>query len=242
MIIYECKNKIDGKAYIGQTTRTLEIRKEEHRNSIVEEGFKHLPFYRALKKHGWENFIWRIVDETAKTTDELDELEKFYIKKLNTLAPNGYNSTLGGDSPGGWNKGLTKETDERIARHSAAMTGRVLSEENLKNVREANQRPERKAKISKAMKGKSKPEGTGAKISAAKKNKTYEEIYGIEGAEKQKVKLSAAKFKNWKDPDYRKNQSIARKGKKMPKWTRERRNRVKATWDLKKQKAENGKI
>jgi hypothetical protein len=137
---------------------------------------------------------------------------------------------------------LTKETDERIAKHSAAMTGRILSEENLKNVREANQKPERNAKISKTSKGKSKPEGFGEKVSRTKTGKDYEEIYGIEGAEEQKAKLSVAKLKNWEDPNYRKRQSAAGRGREMPKWTEERRNRVRETWNLKRQKVKNGKI
>lgn len=50
----------------------------------------------ALDKYGRENFeVSQIA--TASSIDELKELEKEYIKKENSLYPNGYNLTTGGD-------------------------------------------------------------------------------------------------------------------------------------------------
>lgn len=94
MIIYKVTNKINGKIYIGATTKTLGNRK---RNHISESKGRCLyVFHKALKKYGDINFIWEIID-TAQTQKELFEKETYYIQLYDTYK-NGYNSTLGGDN------------------------------------------------------------------------------------------------------------------------------------------------
>jgi len=84
-----------GKKYIGQTINE-ERRKYEH-NQYCKRGIDK-KFYRAVRKYGWENFIYGVID----TLDEnlLDEKETFYIQKYNSLN-NGYNATFGGKSTRG---------------------------------------------------------------------------------------------------------------------------------------------
>lgn len=54
-IIYKATNLIDGKIYIGQTTRTLEKRRKEH-----EKPSKHnYLFQRAIRKYGKANDVSR---------------------------------------------------------------------------------------------------------------------------------------------------------------------------------------
>lgn len=92
MIIYKIKNKIDGKMYIGQTRKTLEKRWKDHCSN--RSSCRYLKF--AILNHGKENFE---ITQIAKcnSLEEMNHREAYYIKLFNTLAPNGYNLTTGGD-------------------------------------------------------------------------------------------------------------------------------------------------
>ena len=86
----------NGKYYVGQTFHTLEVRANEHKRSQNRYNY---PFYKAMKKYGFENIKWEIID-TAETREELDEKEKYYIDLYRSSVYfsncNGYNVTLGG--------------------------------------------------------------------------------------------------------------------------------------------------
>ena len=107
MSIYKYTNKINGKQYIGQTIRTFESRHKDHlrANSTY--------FDRALSKYGEDNFDWEIIYE-ASDADELNQKEMELIQKHNTLSPNGYNVTLGGNSFNGYSH--TPETRMKISK------------------------------------------------------------------------------------------------------------------------------
>lgn len=96
MLIYKATNKINNKSYIGLTTRTLKERKLEHLRHAHNENTY---FHRAINKYGKENFLWEIIDDTSKSLKELKEKETYYIQYFNTLAPNGYNISTGGETP-----------------------------------------------------------------------------------------------------------------------------------------------
>lgn len=94
MIVYVIKNKLNGKKYVGQTTRTLKERMDEH--------FRHssTPIDKEIKKLGKDNFDYYVIDE-AKSIEELYKLEQFYIKELDTME-NGYNCCYGGKTTKGY--------------------------------------------------------------------------------------------------------------------------------------------
>lgn len=98
--IYLITNKLNNKKYIGQTIN-FEKRMKEHiygRNSK-----KNCLIDRALKKYGKNNFTFEILDITD-SQENIDYLEKYYIKKLNCIKPNGYNILKGGrKQQGSWN-------------------------------------------------------------------------------------------------------------------------------------------
>lgn len=100
-VVYTATNKINGKIYVGKTYN-FEKRKNEHIYDIDDD----LPFHRALKKYGVENFEWKIIDY-AYSSEEIKEKEIYWIKKLNTCihsqSSNGYNITLGGEGGVSWN-------------------------------------------------------------------------------------------------------------------------------------------
>jgi group I intron endonuclease len=87
--VYVITNKIDLKAYVGQTTN-LSPRMRAHKNL---RGTSLL--YEAVKKYGWVNFQTDIVE---CPDHKLDIVEKWLIKHHNTLHPNGYNKTTGGSN------------------------------------------------------------------------------------------------------------------------------------------------
>lgn len=89
--IYQIKNNINEKIYVGKTTRTLEARFKEHKNRVNERN-SHL--YLAMRKYGTENFFIEMLEECEDNF--LDEREKYWIKILDTYN-RGYNETLGGE-------------------------------------------------------------------------------------------------------------------------------------------------
>lgn len=90
--IYKITNKLNGKLYIGQTSRTVEERWKEHQRDCARREFEIRPLYRAINKYGIDNFSI----ETIEETDNPNEREKFWIEYYDSFK-NGYNATLGGD-------------------------------------------------------------------------------------------------------------------------------------------------
>lgn len=84
MIIYEIKNKINGKIYIGQHTSN-ELGSYWGSGKLI----KH-----AIQKYGIDNFE-RTILERCFTKDELNEREKYWIKEKDSINA-GYNLTEGG--------------------------------------------------------------------------------------------------------------------------------------------------
>lgn len=93
-LVYKITNRLNGKSYIGKTTKTLSYRWYFHSNA-----FGHcIALQEAIQKYGKENFS---VEEVAcySNLEDLDNAEEYYITWYNTLSPNGYNLTLGGTVP-----------------------------------------------------------------------------------------------------------------------------------------------
>lgn len=112
-VIYKITNKINGKLYVGQTRQKLNNRIKGHKHSKVKRGVD-----AAIKKYGGENFSIEVIEECP--VESLDEREIFWIAKLNSKAPNGYNLTDGGDG-GGSNP--SKETRAKISANHADVSG-----------------------------------------------------------------------------------------------------------------------
>ena len=81
-LIYMHKNKINGKVYIGQTCKSIELR-----SGKSGERYEHHPiFYRAIQKYGWNN-IEHIVLSTQLSQNVAEELERTIISYLNSNLP-----------------------------------------------------------------------------------------------------------------------------------------------------------
>jgi group I intron endonuclease len=88
--IYICTNLINGKQNVGQTMREVKERIKQHKNGSNPTSILH----KAIKKYGLENFKWI---SYSCSEEDLDWHERFLIKELGTLAPNGYNLDSGGN-------------------------------------------------------------------------------------------------------------------------------------------------
>lgn len=95
-IIYLVTNKVNGKQYIGFTSRNLDRRISDH-HARVRYGSKY-HFHNALRKYGFDAFDWDVIFEHDDADFTLNAMEPYYIEWFDTLE-NGYNSTPGGRQP-----------------------------------------------------------------------------------------------------------------------------------------------
>lgn len=94
-IVYVAFNdKSENKSvYIGKTKFSLFKRKNEHEKRSINKPKS--PFHKAIRSYGIENFTWyEIIDVKS---DEVNDLEKFYISEFIKDGYNLYNITTGGD-------------------------------------------------------------------------------------------------------------------------------------------------
>jgi len=100
MIIYKAISKNSGKSYIGQTSKSLEERKVSHKCDSNRKDKSKFYFHNAIRKYGFEDFEWEILEDGIQEDKKLNEREIYWIKKLGTFGKNGYNMTGGGDGVG----------------------------------------------------------------------------------------------------------------------------------------------
>jgi len=154
MIIYKSTNKITGKVYIGQTKHTLDTRIKNH---IKESKIKsNRPFMSSINKHGIDNFTFELID-SANNLDELNDKEIYWINFYDSVFPNGYNVTGGG-------QGKKIKTTKELSR--------IISEglKNSKKWQETKNSEEYKKKMKKSFIGWNK----GKKFTPEHKEKIWE--------------------------------------------------------------------
>jgi group I intron endonuclease len=81
MGIYQIKNKINNKSYIGSSSR-LKLRWNRHQTDLKCNVHHSLALQRTFNKYGYDNFEFIILENCEK--DKLLEREQYY---LNTLKP-----------------------------------------------------------------------------------------------------------------------------------------------------------
>jgi len=131
MIIYKATNKVNGKCYIGQTSKVLNKRIYNHFNIRKKKSCPY--FHNAIHKYGEDNFLWEVIEECS-SKKEMDEMEFHYIKQYNSLAPNGYNLTMGGGGSCGYKH--TKEECKKISIRNKGILKTKEHKENLSKARE----------------------------------------------------------------------------------------------------------
>ncbi len=184
-------NKINNKMYVGKMSKPVNKSKSYLGSGVI--------INKAIRKYGKENFVKEILEENLKA-EELSIREIFWIEKLNTKFPNGYNLTDGGEGTFGY-----KKTHIQIENHKNSIRGKKASEETRNKMREAHigkKKTENHAKnISKGLKGrKLNPEhiikvaegNRGKKLSEEHKKMISDFHKGRPTLEDTKIKMSLA--------------------------------------------------
>jgi len=149
--IYKITNP-KGKIYIGQSTN-VENRKTHYKNYDCKS---QPAIYRSLKKYGWEQHLFEIIEECKIET--LGQREKYWKIYFNTVEK-GLNCRLD-EEVGGY---LEQSTKDKISK---ALKGRDTSEWNHKIYTK-----NRNNKVSKALTGKPKSLKHIENVSNSKKGK-----------------------------------------------------------------------
>ncbi len=93
--IYKITNSVNNLSYVGKSYQlNIQDRWRCHKKINSKNGCPLLK--NAIKTFGIENFIFSII--IICFDSDLDYYEKEYIKKYNTVQPNGYNMLAGGDN------------------------------------------------------------------------------------------------------------------------------------------------
>ena len=137
MIVYQATNRINGKRYIGATTKSLTHRRTGHWHDANGRNYCRV-FGAALRKYGRDGFDWTILVRCSSK----EEMSREEIRLIAELKPE-YNITIGGQGIFG-----VPYTEERRAKLSKSLTGKKLSPERRKQAiqqlalqRQKRQRP-----------------------------------------------------------------------------------------------------
>ena len=151
MLIYKHTNKINNKAYIGKTIKTMEERLSEHVKSALSGS--ETPFHKAIRKYGIDNFTSEILENNINE-NKLNLKEIYWIDKENTLCNigHGYNITKGGE---GGDLLTNNPRREEILKNRPDNSG-----ENHPNYGK-KLTDNHKLKMSKSLKGQKKPKNFG---------------------------------------------------------------------------------
>lgn len=129
--VYQHKNKLNKKVYIGITKQI-----PEQRWGINGKKYKSSPhFYSAIQKYGWDNFEHNILFENL-TKDEACKKEQELIKKYNSMNRKyGYNSTTGGEYCEMSEESKIKKSKSMLGNKNSL--GKPCSKEKAKKISDA---------------------------------------------------------------------------------------------------------
>lgn len=227
MHIYQLRNKVTGKSYIGKAADYL-LRFERHIKNCKKGVNRRL--YDSMRCHGVEAFETLLLEVT--TDEQSDSRERYWIQKLDTLMPKGYNMTIGGgggDTLSTWPEDAKarlykQQALKRLGRNHTATAKLKMS--IAAKEREATRTEEQKRSKSEKLSATKRVQGdpphlrayratnplpafTGKnhtlqskeKISQARKGKSYEDIFGCEEAVRLK-ELRKGQFTGVNNPRY----------------------------------------
>lgn len=130
--VYVIQNLIDGKVYVGQTKNPT-ARKATHfyhaRRGVTR------PLYASIRKHGEENFTFKILEECDDLS--VNDREQHWVSHFDSFNPEkGYNLTRGGNQM----LTFTDDVRQRMRQHHTGMTGRHHTEETKKRISDTRKR------------------------------------------------------------------------------------------------------
>lgn len=98
--VYKITNNINGKIYVGQTSdlhrRWIWHKNQANKGRIDYRKNIKIPLYFDIDKYGKDNFSIEVLEEIDDKETRLQR-EIFWIEKLGSLEPNGYNKSRGGN-------------------------------------------------------------------------------------------------------------------------------------------------
>jgi predicted GIY-YIG superfamily endonuclease len=102
--IYQITNTTNNKCYVGFDSK-FPRRINEHKTSSFNPEHKdyNLPIHRAIRKYGWDNFIWAAIYQSVDRDHTLKTMEPHFIKEYDSYQT-GYNATKGGDGTFGYKR------------------------------------------------------------------------------------------------------------------------------------------
>jgi len=216
MIVYICKNKINGKCYIGQSQFSLLLRWKRH--CVKAKAGSPYYFHNAIRKYGPNAFEHKILWEGTVSKNTLDAIESTFIFMKNTKFPLGYNISDGGKG----NSGFHHTKEARIKIGSAGM-GKIMSLETRQKLSEAHKNKrlskETKQKIRLANLGKIRPIEDCLKISRAQTGRKLSKEW--------KDNIRKSRLGTKRSDETKKKMSDMRRGKP---WSERRR----ALWEMSK--------
>lgn len=119
--IYVIRNTVNNKCYVGQSVDYL-YRFRKHKEEARRNNYKYKSvLYNAMNDLGIDKFYVELLESQV---ENYNEREIYWINKLNTIRPNGYNLAKGGD----WYPNLSG-----VLHHNATIT----SEQKLKEIYDA---------------------------------------------------------------------------------------------------------
>ena len=187
--IYKITNNINGKIYIGQ-----HFQKKESDNYFCSGKY----INNSIRKHGKKNFTKEIIHDNIGCLSSANLYEKIYIKKYNSISPNGYNLQNGGKgllpkrkTKGGnqtsfkkgdvpWNKGLKYESIpcseekkknlyKKFKGREGTNTGKHFTQEHKDKIRESNKNTNKGRKLTQEHRNKIKESNKGGNKTSFKK-------------------------------------------------------------------------
>lgn len=129
MIIYKIENIVNNKVYVGQTAKSLSVRKRSHLCELRNNRHKNTKLQNAVNKYGLDNFTFDVLDQ-AESEKELNNKEIYWMNHYNAIEV-GYNIRGGGHD-----RTVHHDTKEKIRRSKLGsknpMYGKRLSNRTRK--------------------------------------------------------------------------------------------------------------
>lgn len=125
--IYKIVNKVNGKVYIGFTSKT-NYRFDSHKKVSKNSKHSKRTLYKAVKKYGWEKFDFEIIYQSFDGDYCLKIMEPYFISEYNSFN-NGYNMTKGGEGRLGF-----KHSEEVKYKIGSRTRGKKLQEDHKNKI------------------------------------------------------------------------------------------------------------